>query len=143
MNFTPGFDGPLDLRAHAPGEWVVLRTLTFRAHDGRAFVIPRGFITDLASIPRLVRPALDRNGASRRAAVLHDSLYSRQITSRADADELFDEALELDGAGGLERGLMYAGVRLGGWLYWNQRRNGLTPDDFADLPAEDHAEPTP
>lgn len=133
MNFTPGFDGPLDLRAHAPGEWVVLRALTFRAHDGRAFVIPRGFITDLASIPRLVRPVLDQNGTSRRAAVLHDFLYCRQTTSRADADELFDEAMELDGVGRVERTLMYAGVRVGGWLYWNKRSDGLQLSDFAEL----------
>lgn len=131
---TPGFQASLDLRAHAPGEWVLLRPLTFRAADGRAFTVPRGFVTDLASIPRLVRPVLDRNGRSRRAAVLHDFLYVLQPVSRADADELFDEALESDKEPWWSRTAMYAGVRLGGWLYWNQRASGGFDGDFVELP---------
>lgn len=128
-----GFQSPLDLRAHAPGEWVVLRPLTFRAADGRAFTVPRGFVTDLASIPRLLRPALDQNGANRRAAVLHDFLYIAQPVERDEADELFDEAMALDGVGWLKRTAMYAGVRLGGWLYWNQRADGEPDGDFVEL----------
>lgn len=133
---TPGFDIPLDLRAHAPGEWVVLKALTYRTTTGRAYVIPRGFITDLASIPRPVRPLLDRNGTSRRAAVLHDALYCRQITARGEADLLFLEAMEHDAVPWLERTLMYAGVRLAGWLYWNRRRDGLQLSDFVEVPSE-------
>lgn len=30
---TPGFDVPLDLRAYAPGEWLVLHALTYHADD--------------------------------------------------------------------------------------------------------------
>lgn len=128
-----GFQSPLDLRAHAPGEWAVLRPLTFRAADGRAFTVPRGFVTDLASIPALVRPVLDRNGRSRRAAVLHDFLYCTQPVARDDADELFDEALALDKEPWWSRTAMYAAVRLGGWLYWNQRSSGEPDGDFVEL----------
>jgi len=42
--------------------------------------VPAGFITDLASIPRLFRnlPWLDPNGFSRRPAVVHDWLYGSE-----------------------------------------------------------------
>ncbi|MNC39249.1 hypothetical protein D3C75_878980 [compost metagenome] len=129
---TQGFDVPLDLRAHAPGEWVVLRALTYTAASGRSYIVPRGFVTDLASIPRLLRPALDQNGASRRPAVLHDALYCRKSTTRQQADDLFYEALRAEGVGHLTALLMYAGVRAGGWLYWN-KRDGLQADDFTEL----------
>ena len=133
MNPTVGFDAPLDLRAYTPDEWVVLNALTYRARDLRAFIVHKGFITDLASIPRLLRPVLDSNGKSRRPAVLHDSLYCRQLTRRADADLLFLEALELEGVGWAERTALYLGVRSFGWLYWRKRSAGLTPDDFAEV----------
>lgn len=116
----PGFDLPLDLRAYAPGEWLVLTALTYRANYGRAFLTPRGYITDLASIPRLLRPALDY-------------LYSRKITRRADADLLFLEAMEHDGVSWLERTVLYAGVRAFGWTHWRTRSDGLRPDDFAEV----------
>lgn len=127
---TNGFSGPLDLRAYEPGEWVVLSPVTYRPRTGQSIMIPAGFVTDLASIPALLRPVFDRMDASRLPAVLHDWLYCAQTTSRSDADSLFLEALERAGVGFVRRWAMYAGVRAGGWLYWS-RRDGLTADDFA------------
>lgn len=122
------FKTSLDLRASEPGEWELLAPLRW---DGAVSVtVPAGFITDLASIPRLTRPVLDRNGASRRAAVLHDWLYCLKKGTRKAADDLFLEAMKADGVGFATRWLMYTGVRTGGWLYWG-RRDGLEIDDFA------------
>lgn len=128
-----GFGGPLDLRAHEPGEWLVLRDLPYVTLAEVEVVVPAGFVTDLASIPPLLRPVFDRNDASRRPAVLHDWLYCRKRGTRADADSLFLEALEREGVSWWRRWAMYAGVRAGGWLYWS-RRGGLTVEDFAALP---------
>ena len=124
-----GFSGPLDLRAHKPGEWVVLNPLIYESLSGRSYGIPAGFITDLASIPALLRPLYSQNDASRKAAVLHDSRYCLKHGDRKDADELFLEALERSGVGFLRRWSMYAGVRAGGWIYWN-KRSGMTEADF-------------
>lgn len=125
-----GFSGPLDLRAHLPGEWLLLSSVAYSARDGRQITVPAGFITDLASIPPLLRPVFDPADASRLPAVLHDWLYCSQQMTRAQADGLFLEALERSGVGFVRRWAMYAGVRAGGWLYWN-RRDGLTQEDFA------------
>ncbi|OHC11108.1 MAG: hypothetical protein A2002_02210 [Pseudomonadales bacterium GWC1_66_9] len=128
---STGFSGPLDLRAHLPGEWVLLAPLIYVSADGRSITVPAGFITDLASIPALLRPVFDPADSSRQSAVLHDWLYCAQTTTRAQADALFLEALEQCGVGFVRRWTMYCGVRVGGWMYWN-RRDGLGPDDFAD-----------
>ena len=131
MRTSDGFDGPLDLRAHTPGEWVVLTTLRYTSISGRTYGIPAGFITDLASIPALLRPLFNPNDNGRKAAVLHDARYCIKAGTRKEADDLFLEALERCGVGFLRRWAMYSGVRAGGWLYWNKRR-GLTAEDFVD-----------
>lgn len=106
------FEGYLDLRAGKPGEWVLLSPLSFGE-----YTVPAGFTTDLASIPRTVRPLVDRNGSSRAASVLHDWLYATRPVSRKEADALFLEALEASGVGWV-RYAMYCGVRAGGWVFW-------------------------
>jgi hypothetical protein len=126
---SDGFSGPLDLRAHKPGEWVVLNPLFYTSLSNRTYGIPAGFITDLASIPALLRPIFSQNGRGRKAAVLHDSRYCIKDGSRKEADDLFLEALERCGVGFFKRWAMYTGVRAGGWLYWN-RRDGIKETDF-------------
>jgi hypothetical protein len=127
---SDGFSGPLDLRAHKPGEWVVISPIHYKSRDRIVYGIPKGFITDLASIPVILRPLFNQNDASRKAAVLHDSRYCVKRGLRKDADDLFLEALERSGVGFLRRWALYAGVRAGGWVYWNSR-DGMTAEDFA------------
>ena len=123
---------PLDLRAYKPDEWVLLLALIYLAKNGKRYIAPRGFITDLASIPRLLRALFDINGQSRAPAVLHDFLYCMHYTTRAEADALFLEALEATGVGWATRWSMYLGVRSGGWIYWSKRDDGITQEDFLD-----------
>lgn len=130
MLLSAEFITPLDLRAHAPGEWVLLSLLAYRSADGRLYQVPPRFITDLASIPGLFQPAIDRNGKSRRPAVLHDYLYCLKRCARAEADALFLEALEAEGVSWFVRRAMWLAVRAGGWRYWNAR-TGITHEDFA------------
>lgn len=126
------FETPLDLRAHVPGEWVVLSLLQYRSANGRLYRVPPRFITDLASLPGIVQPAIDRNGKSRRPAVLHDFLYCLHQDTREQADALFLEALQAEGIGWATRHVMWLAVRAWGWRYWN-KRDGMTEEDFADV----------
>lgn len=121
---------PLDLRAFKSGEWVVLLAVVFLSADSVRYTVPRGFITDLASIPFFLRGMFNVNGLSREPAVLHDWLYCCQYTTRAEADALFLEALEDCGVGWVTRHAMYAAVRSAGWLYWGDRDDGLDEGDF-------------
>ena len=78
--------------------------------------IPAGFVTDLASLPRVVtlfNPKLSRH---LQPAIVHDYCY-RTATLRItqeDADQIFVEGMEACGVGGFRRSYMYAGVRLRG-----------------------------
>ena len=111
---------PLELRAdRKPGHWILLRDLIW--HGAQYVVVPKGFVTDLASIPRGLRWLLQQNGNSRRAAVLHDFLYATQPFTRAEADGIFRAALKAERVVGIGRGLYWAGVRVGGWLPWRRK----------------------
>ena len=103
---------PLDLRADKPGHWVLLRELIW--DDGVRIVVPAGFVTDLASIPRAFRWLLQQNGASRKAAVLHDFLYRTHRMTRKDSDAMFKKALAAEGVNPVGGWLYWAGVRVGG-----------------------------
>lgn len=126
----PGFDRLPDLRVWAPGEWALLDELGYTALDGRQIIVPRRFITDLASIPQLAQAVFAIDDESRLPAIVHDLLYCSKQFSRAEADALFLEMLTRAGVGLAKRQAMYAAVRVGGWSYWN-RRDGLVREDFA------------
>jgi hypothetical protein len=80
---------------------------------------PADFRTDYASVPRLPFAYLVVGGKGRKAAVIHDWLYSgglvngRRLT-RKECDQVFAEALKATGYGWTVESLMYAGVRAGG-----------------------------
>ena len=56
--------------------------------QGQTFTVPKGFVSDGASIPKmfwgLIAPCID--GRTIRAAIIHDWLYSTGILSRKQAD---------------------------------------------------------
>lgn len=85
---------------------------------GETIIVPAGFRTDLASIPRLFQNIVPVNGRHRPAAVLHDYLFVVQDRSRAAVDAIFLDAMEAAGVPWAQRWVMYAAVRAGGWLPW-------------------------
>lgn len=122
----------LEVREYDPGRWVLVKPL--RWDDGeRAITVPAGFVTDLASIPRCFRGVLNQNGASRKAAVLHDYCYAAWLydertgrgMTRAEADALFRRALAACGVGTLARRIYWSGVRLGGRRLFHKRTGYL------------------
>jgi hypothetical protein len=125
QEFTPG-------GVPVPDEWVVDQPLIALRPNGEKLIVPRGYITDLASIPRALRSVFDINGALRAPAVLHDWLYSSQRFTRAECDAIFLQAMEARGMDKVERYAVYAGVRTFGWAYWNKRKAtlGLNAEDF-------------
>lgn len=74
--------------------------------------VPRGFETDLASIPRFLWPIFPPLGPWNKAAVLHDFLYSIPGCSSFLADSLFREAMASLGVPIWRRVVMYYAVRL-------------------------------
>ena len=108
----------LDVRYHSPKRWELLSPFVATVGD-RLIRVPPGYITDFASVPRLPLAFLLFGNKGHRAAVIHDYLYSTHEVSREEADEIFKSLLSEDGAGGFTRSLMHLGVRIGGWIGWN------------------------
>lgn len=102
------------------GTWQLLTPLVYRSDvAGRSFVVPQGFITDLASVPRLPFAYLLVGGIGHAAAVVHDWTYTSHEVSRDVADAVFREALRVLGISAFQAWLMYLGVRLGGASSWD------------------------
>lgn len=109
-------DGSADRR----GTWRLLAALAYRSDLlDEVVVVPRGFRTDFASVPRLPVAYLLTANCGHEAAVLHDWAYTTHFVTRAKADALFAEALKVGGEPAWRRGLMWAGVRIGGWGPWD------------------------
>jgi len=79
-----------------------------------AFIVPLGFLTDFASIPRLPLIYLVFNGLSNKAATLHDYLYSSRGFSRSRADQTFLQAMLAENTPKWKAYCAYYAVRLCG-----------------------------
>lgn len=120
------FTTPLDLRANDDGRTFTLLTeFDYEIGDlgsGRTIRVPVGFVTDFASIPRVFWNILPPWGKYGKAAVLHDWNYKKQEFSRAFCDDILDESMAALGVGWLTRHVIWLGVRMGGWVAWNQHK---------------------
>jgi hypothetical protein len=85
---------------------------------GKVVVVPEGFVTDYASVPRIIGAYLLYGDKGKRAGVVHDFLYSTQLADRKTCDLVFREALIASGYSAWEYEPMYAAVRLGGGSHW-------------------------
>jgi hypothetical protein len=110
------------LRAEKSGDyWTILQPLVYMSDLARnTFVVPEGFVTDFASVPRLPLMFLLAGNEAHEAAVVHDFAYSRQEMTRSQADALFEEAAIASGEPEWRARLMWLGVRAGGWVAWNR-----------------------
>lgn len=72
-----------------------------------------GFPTDLASIPRIFRFLIVKNGKHRAAAIVHDFLCRLKLHfPRVLADHIFLEAMLISGENRIRARLMFAAVRI-------------------------------
>ena len=92
------------------------------------FVVPAGFKTDLASIPRTLRATFPVVDTHMVAAVVHDYLYREAAMAyrgRGWADKFFLRLMKETGVPFITRHMVYRGVRAGGWLsYQKSKRKG-------------------
>lgn len=95
----------------------------FKAFDGkRTYIVPKGFLTDFASIPRLLWPVFNPNEIKViPPAILHDFMYAcPNDVSRAEADSIFYSALIDNLVNPVKAYTYYLAVRLMGWKHYNK-----------------------
>jgi len=97
------------------GTWRVLSMLAYKSDvAGTVFIVPAGFITDFASVPRIPIAFLLTADTAHQAAVVHDWLYTTHEVARDVADAVLREASIASGVPAWRAWLMWAGVRVGG-----------------------------
>ena len=106
--------------AKLPGrQWRLLAPLRYQSRVlGALIEVPTGFLSDLASVPRLPLAYLLAGDTAHEAAVVHDWCYQAHLCTRAQADAVLDEAMAVTGEPAWRRWLMWAAVRTGGWWAW-------------------------
>jgi hypothetical protein len=103
----------LTVTERSDGMWELSNDLVYQGKID-TFTIPKGFLTDFASVPRLFTWLVPRSGQYTKCAVLHDWLLETQAVSRCDADGLFRRTMREIGVAVLRRRVMWAAVRVAG-----------------------------
>lgn len=126
--------------------WALHDPLTYQpSNDVHVITAPKGCVTDLASIPRPFWILLPPDGPWVKAAVIHDYLYATRGTgqlppgvpgskqpvgitrkpySRAESDWILRDGLENRGVDIVRRNIIWAAVRVGGWIGWSRNGEG-------------------
>lgn len=120
-NADPRFLDPLVLEYIDGRNWKVVTEFDYHTDIGSLGIVhvPAGFLTDFASVPRVLWRVLPPTGKYGKAAVVHDYLYrTRGIATKAQADSIFLEAMTALGVDAVTRHIMYEGVHIfGGHSY--------------------------
>lgn len=83
---------------------------------GNDIIIEKGFVTDLATVPRIIWWFIPPFGRYTEAAVVHDYLYLYSELPRAKCDEVFLALMLKNNTSYYTAKIMYLGVRWFGWL---------------------------
>jgi hypothetical protein len=133
------FTTPLITEQNYEGDlWRLAEEFTYFTGEGEGLgdkiTVPVNFITDYLSIPRFLHFLIPHDGGGKKAAVIHDWLYSQagevqeicRKYSRKACDEIFREALLASGVEPDTANLFYFAVRRFGARHYG--RNALVWD---------------
>lgn len=100
--------------------------------NNKVYLVPAGYETDYASIPRCVSWIYPKDGPYRKAAVVHDYLITNGLVNKEfqiesnRVDEIFREAMNsIGGIPKLRQWIMWAGVRIGAIGNKHRRKGSL------------------
>lgn len=126
MSGTKDVAGALQVQRFKDPWYILLKPISWSPSPNqgshRSVKVPRGFVSDFASIPREFWSLLRPDGEYAYAAVIHDWLYWVQVTSREEADAIFDNAMRDFHVDALSRVTITAAVRQFGESYWKENK---------------------
>ena len=119
------FTTPLEVKPIGNDRWELIAG--FEYHVGcypsdEIIVVPPGFTTDFASIPKPFQPIIKPRGRHGKAAVIHDYCYYTACYSKLRSDRIFLEGMEVLKVEEWKRQVMFHTVVAFGWLAWYKHR---------------------
>ena len=110
--------------------WVLMEPLRYRLKDTEHVIeVPKGFVTDFASVPRVAWSVMSPYDEHGRAGIVHDWLYWEQSCSRKQADKIMKLGMIETRVSHANRAIIYRALRLAGNGAWNEnaqeRKMGL------------------
>lgn len=137
---SPAFPFPLVYENLADGSrdhYVLVHPFVFVDVDC-VYVVPAGFRTDLASVPRLCQGVMDATNELAKPSIPHDWLYAtrgfvapgKPRVSRARADHVFLRACQANNVSPEQSELVFDAVRIGGHAAWDE---GESPESLLTL----------
>lgn len=120
----PGFTGRLTITQLPTSSWRLWELhepIEYDIGHNKSVIVPKGFVSDGPTIPRLLWNLLPIFGSYSRAGFLHDYLCARiaignphpQVKTRKQADHVFLDAMKALNVGVITRTILYAGVLIG------------------------------
>lgn len=119
MILPVGYSGPAITEFHPTTQstaWFFTVHEEFTAYwNGITVTVPKGFATDLASIPQVLQSFIPLVGNHLQAAIVHDICYRRKIgVTKKDADNMFYAGMRSLGVSWWKANAMYQAVHFGG-----------------------------
>jgi Protein of unknown function (DUF1353) len=88
------------------------------SYRSQGIMVPVGFVTDFASVPRIFWSFLPPIGRYGYAALFHDYVYWQQEMTREKADRVFKDTMEELGVPRWKKAVLFSAVRLFGGSAW-------------------------
>lgn len=99
----------------------LLEALNLDIGDGAHVIVPDGYLSDGASVPRffwrILSPEIDPITLA--PSIGHDYLYEKKMMTRKETDQWYRKELIENGYPKWKATLTYWGVRLFGWRHWD------------------------
>ena len=126
------FPDPLCVAVHNSGRLFQL-TADFSFHydgpDGlEIYTVPKGFVTNFASIPKILWSVYGPIGTATKASVIHDYLYSNASVSRLKADQIFRDGIVTVDGKKTKANVFYRAVR----TFGAGQYDGMPPEPFIE-----------
>ena len=101
--------------------WKMHEAMYFEVgNTGEYIVVPKGFVTDFASTPSLLKSVFPKSGPYLVGAIVHDYLYWNQSCTKEQADNIFLQAMEKAKIGSIKRKTIWAAVDNFGSSAWEE-----------------------
>lgn len=128
---THGFVGTVSFHQNSDGRnFTVDEDFRFITTSGLRIVVPKGFVTDLASTPRPIWFLLPPCGCYTDAAIVHDFCYRNKgvvspifhTLSRRESDSVLLQGMRDRNTPSWQIFTIYWAVRLFGWIPWRRHQ---------------------